>query len=94
VIGAPKQSGMIAAVTLLLYLIFQQMLGLVLLTGRTTSSKDVELPVLRHEVAILLWVPRTVSRPLISAFAAGRPRSHGSQAAQQDRSPWPFDSRT
>jgi hypothetical protein len=41
-----------------------------------------------------LWVPRTVSRPLISTFAAGRPRSHGSQAAQQDRSPWPFDSRT
>jgi NADPH-dependent 2,4-dienoyl-CoA reductase/sulfur reductase-like enzyme len=23
-----------------------------------------------------LWVPRTVSRPLISAFAAGRPRGH------------------
>ena len=40
------------------------------------------------------WVPRTVSRPLIRAFAASRPRSHRSQAAQQDRSPWPFDSRT
>jgi hypothetical protein len=34
-----------------------------------------------------LWVPRTVSWPLISAFAASQPRSHGSQAAQQDRSP-------
>jgi hypothetical protein len=45
---------MIAAVTLRLpYLIFQQVLGLVLLTGRATSSKDVELLVLRHEVAIL-----------------------------------------
>ena len=30
---------------------------------------------------VTLWVPRTVSRPLISAFAASRPRSHGSQVA-------------
>ena len=37
----------------LLYLIFQQMLGLVLLLGRTSSTKDIELLVLRHEVAIL-----------------------------------------
>src|SRR4051794_14454427 len=45
---------MIAAVLLrLLYLIFQQILGLVLLMGRTSSSKDVELLVLRHEVAVL-----------------------------------------
>jgi hypothetical protein len=41
-----------------------------------------------------LWVPRTVSRSLISAFAAGRPRSHGSQAVEQDRALWPFDSGT
>ena len=35
---------MIAAVALrLLYLIFQQVLGLVLLMGRTSSTKDVEL---------------------------------------------------
>jgi hypothetical protein len=41
---------MIAAVPLrLLYLIFQQVLGLALLLGRTASSKDVELLVLRHE---------------------------------------------
>jgi hypothetical protein len=52
---------MIAAVTLrLLYLIFQQVLGLVLLTGRAASSKDVELLVLRHEVAVLR---RTNPRP-------------------------------
>ena len=44
----------------LLYLIFRQVLGLVLLLGRTSSSKDVELLVLRHEVAVLR---RTNSRP-------------------------------
>ena len=37
----------------LLYLIFRQLLGLVLLLGRTSSAKDVELLVLRHEVAVL-----------------------------------------
>jgi putative transposase len=36
----------------LLYLMFGQVLGLVLLMGRT-SAKDVELLVLRHEVAVL-----------------------------------------
>ena len=44
----------------LLYLIFRQVLGLVLLLGRTSSTKDVELLVLRHEVAVLR---RTNSRP-------------------------------
>jgi putative transposase len=45
---------MIAVVSLrLLYLIVQQVLGLVLLLGRTASAKDVELLVLRHEVAVL-----------------------------------------
>src|SRR3954452_2913037 len=52
---------MIAAVLLrLLYLIFQQILGLVSLMGRTSSSKDIELLVLRHEVAVLR---RTHPRP-------------------------------
>jgi hypothetical protein len=37
----------------MLYLIFQQVLGLVLLLGRASSSKDVEVLVLRHEVAVL-----------------------------------------
>ena len=44
----------------LLYLIFRQVLGLVLLLGRTSSIKDVELLVLRHEVAVLR---RTNPRP-------------------------------
>src|SRR6186713_1252277 len=44
----------------LLYLIFCQVLGLVLLMGRTSATKDVELLVLRHEVAVLR---RTNPRP-------------------------------
>jgi hypothetical protein len=52
---------MIAVVSLrLLYLIFQQVLGLVVLVGRGASTKDVELLVLRHEVALLR---RTNPRP-------------------------------
>ena len=44
----------------LLYLIFQHLLGLLLLMGRTSSTKDIELLVLRHEVTILR---RTNPRP-------------------------------
>src|SRR5690349_15205802 len=44
----------------LLYLIFRQVLGLVLLMSRTSATQDVELLVLRHEVAILR---RTDQRP-------------------------------
>ena len=42
------------------YLIFVQVLGLVLLLGRTSTTKDIELLVLRHEVAILR---RSTPRP-------------------------------
>jgi hypothetical protein len=61
VIGAFQWSGMIVTVTLrLLYRIFQQVVGLLLLMGRTAATKDVEILVLRHEVAVLR---RTNPRP-------------------------------
>jgi putative transposase len=44
----------------LLYLIFIQLLGWLTLLGRSSSSKDIELLVLRHEVAVLR---RTNPRP-------------------------------
>jgi hypothetical protein len=66
---------MIAAVSLrLLYMIFLQMLGLIVMMGRTASSKDVELRLLRHEVAVLCrtsptprldWADRAVFAALI-----------------------------
>jgi len=58
----------------LLYLIFWQVLGLVLLMGRTSATKDVELLVLRHEVAVLRrtnprsrmdWADRAVFAALV-----------------------------
>jgi putative transposase len=61
---------MIAAVTLrLLYLIFHQVLGLVLLMGRTSSTKDVELLVLRlrrtNPRPRLDWADRAVFAALV-----------------------------
>ena len=52
---------MITAVSLrLLYLIFSRLLDWLTLLGRASSSKDIELLVLRHEVAVLR---RTNPRP-------------------------------
>jgi hypothetical protein len=78
---------MIAAVSLrLLYLIFQQVLGLVLLLGRTSSTKDLELLVLRHEVAVLRRTnprPRLnwADRAVLAALIRQLPRRCGSIAS-------------
>jgi putative transposase len=58
----------------LLYLIFLQLLNLLLLLGRSSASKDIELLVLRHEVAVLRtanpkhrmdWADRAVFAALV-----------------------------
>ena len=61
----------------LLYLIFLRLLDLLLLLGRSSASKDVELLVLRHEVTVLRranpkprlkWADRAVFAALIRAL--------------------------
>lgn len=58
----------------LLYLIFLQLVNLVVLLGRSSAAKDVELLVLRHEVAVLRrtnpkprlnWADRAVFAALV-----------------------------
>ena len=80
-IGALRCSGTITVMSLLLlYLIFRQVLGLVLLLGRTSCSKEVELLVLRHEIAVLRranprpgmgWADRAVFAALIRRLPSG-----------------------
>jgi hypothetical protein len=60
-------------------MMFQQVLGLLVLLSRTSAIKDVELLVLRHEVAVLR---RTTPRPpRVSQFlllkSRRRPRLRG-----------------
>jgi putative transposase len=59
----------------LLYLVFLRLLNLLLLFGRSSTSKDVELLVLRHEVAVLRranprprmdWAARAILAALVS----------------------------
>ncbi|MDQ3765098.1 MAG: hypothetical protein M3460_27435 [Actinomycetota bacterium] len=62
----------------LVYLSFLQLMNLLLLLGRSSVSKDVELLVLRHEVAVLRrahpkprldWVDRAVFAALVRGAA-------------------------
>ena len=72
---------MIAAVTLrLLYLVLDRVFSWLMLLGRATSSKDIELLVLRHEVAVprrtnpkprLDWADRAVLAALIRRLPDG-----------------------
>jgi putative transposase len=69
----------------LLYLIFVGLCGWLVLLGRSTASKDIELLVLRHEVAVLRrtkprrprldWADRAVLTALIRLLPA-RLRMH------------------
>jgi putative transposase len=84
VIADRQRLGMISAISLrLLYVIFQHLLGLLLLLGRASRTKDVELLVLRHEVAVMRRAnpkPRLewADRAVLAALVRRLPRALGS----------------
>jgi hypothetical protein len=81
---------MIAAVSLrLLYLIFSRLLGWLTLLSRPSSSKDIELLVLRHEVAVLR---RTNPKPRLDwadrALFAGYPFERWNSGHRCNKPAW------
>ena len=82
----------------LAYLMLARVLSWLALLARSNADKDVEILVLRHEVAVLrqhnpVGAENRVTA-LISAFPAGGPDHPGSGPAQHDRWLWPSDSPT
>jgi hypothetical protein len=77
----------------LLYLILRQVLGRVLLMGRSSAAKDIELLVLRHEVAVLRrtnppdgpWTTQQ-ARNLLMDLGTAPPSSGSSSATGPDSS--------
>ncbi|WP_083390830.1 hypothetical protein [Parafrankia soli] len=60
----------------LLYPIFVRVCGWLVLVGRSSASKDIELLVLRHEVAVLrrtLWGARSRPGPMSWGDATVQP---------------------
>jgi hypothetical protein len=66
------------------YLIFSRLLSWLTLLGRTSSSEDVELLVLRHEVAVLR---RTDVRSCAASTTAQTPRDRGGRRLRVRRLP-------
>ena len=99
----------------LIYLVLTKLLSMMVLRVRSDSTKEIEILVLRHQLAVLrrsiprprtswtdraliaaltLWVPRTASRPLSSAFGASPALQYSSQGHEHDRALWCSDSCT
>jgi hypothetical protein len=86
-----RQAMMISWVFRLLYLIFIRICGGLVLFGRSTASKDIELLVLRQEIAVLRcthrrprldWAGRAVLAALIERLATANTTTGGTRGSK------------